>query len=332
MYLYSNAVGVFLYDRNANQVKRTVFKDSIDYSKKLAEGEFLNEELNIVKTVKNDDIVVLTTKKELLLPNLKKFDPKNEFHTKTFDKILFALKKEKAYKKYIQVNMDIIADKLRNNSPKDMIIIQAINNIDDTERVINTLSTRLREWYSLYNPELHRQIEDHKSYAKALLDAKKTEDSIGADFPKADMKPIFKLANQVITIYDYKESQQEYLEGFIKEVCPNVAALATEMIAARLFALAGSLRKLALYPASTIQTLGAEKAMFRHLKTGDRPPKHGVIVLHPLVNKAKRPMKGKVARALGAKIALAAKIDYFGGDDYKGYEMREELEKKFGSY
>jgi nucleolar protein 56 len=104
------------------------------------------------------------------------------------------------------------------------------------------------------------------------------------------------------------------------------------MIGARLFSLAGSLYKLSKYPASTIQTLGAEKAMFRHLKTGDRPPKYGILVLHPLVAKSKRDDRGRVARTLAAKISLAAKIDYFGGDEHKGLEMRAELEKQFGAY
>ena len=165
-----------------------------------------------------------------------------------------------------------------------------------------------------------------------MLKTKKPADSIGVKLTKEDLSPIMDLAEHILKLDELQNSQIAYIENVMQTYCPNTSAVATELVAARLLALAGGLRQLMLFPSSTIQTLGAEKAMFRHLKTGDRPPKYGIIILHPLIARTKKSDKGRVARALASKISLAVKMDFFKGETYKGYELKEELEKKFGSY
>jgi nucleolar protein 56 len=244
-------------------------------------------------------------------------------------KIMQSFKKKENFNLLFSRVSEYTAEVLRTLPARDMLVIQSINAIDEIDKSINMLSTRLRERYSLYHPELTREITDQKAYAQKIISGVTKKESIGMAVSKDDLIPIKKQAEQVFSLYEFKEEQEVYLENMMREYCPNLSAVATEMIAARLLAFAGSLKRLMLFPASTIQTLGAEKAMFRHLKTGDRPPKYGIIVLHPLVNAMKRSDKGHVARSLASKISLAAKIDYFGTDDYRGYEMREELEKHF---
>ncbi len=113
----------------------------------------------------------------------------------------------------------------------------------------------------------------------------------------------------------------------MRKIAPNLSAIAGPVLGARLLAKAGGLKKLALLPASTIQVIGAEKALFRHLRTGARPPKHGILFQHPLVRNAKKWQRGKIARTIAAKLAIAAKEDYFGGK-YIADDLRKEIEER----
>ncbi len=332
LFLYTNVTGSYLFDDSAKVIAKKLIKADVDEKiKQIIDGQFIDEELQLIAS-KKETIILLNEKEQITFPNVKAADYKDKTILAVYAKIQQHFNKKENHKTFVSANMSFIADKLRTSSSRDAIIVQTINSIDEAERVINTLATRLREWYEVYNPELSKNNYDHKIFAEKIAKAKKEPTSIGADFKKIDLEPIKRLALQVVDLYTFKEKQEHYLESKIQEVCPNVTDLATPMIAARLFSLAGSLVKLSRYPASTIQTLGAEKAMFRHLKTGDRPPKYGILVLHPLVAKSKHPLKGRIARTLAGKISLAAKIDFFGGDKQKGLEMRAELEKQFGAY
>ena len=113
----------------------------------------------------------------------------------------------------------------------------------------------------------------------------------------------------------------------MKLLCPNITAVAGAVIGAKLLAIAGSLKKLSLFPASTVQLLGAEKALFRHLKTGAKSPKYGILHEHPLIAQAKKKDHGKVARLLADKIAIAAKVDFFKGN-YVGDKLKKDIERR----
>ena len=117
------------------------------------------------------------------------------------------------------------------------------------------------------------------------------------------------------------------MDSVMEEVAPNTRAIGGSLLGARLLALAGGLLNLAKLPASTIQVLGAEKALFRSLKTKARPPKHGIIFQHPLIHDAKRWQRGKIARALAGKLAIAARVDAFNGE-YMGDRLKADLEKR----
>ncbi|MBW3011918.1 C/D box methylation guide ribonucleoprotein complex aNOP56 subunit, partial [Candidatus Woesearchaeota archaeon] len=230
-----------------------------------------------------------------------------------------------------------IATKLlvKESVQNDSLIIQSTNQLDEVNKVINILAKRLREWYELYNPEFSKSIQSHEKFAELILQKPKTELlaslgiknelSMGADLKEKDINAIFALARQIESLFSLKNSQEKYLEALMDETCPNIKALAGPLIGSKLLALAGSLVKLAEIPSSTIQLLGAEKALFRHIRTGARPPKHGIIIEHPLVSQAKE--KGKVARMLANKISLAAKVDLYKGE-FVGDKMKKELEEK----
>ena len=193
---------------------------------------------------------------------------------------------------------------------------QAIAAMDDLQREENLISERLREWYGLHFPELARTVDD-RTYLELIVahgrrDRMPVEgESVGADLGEPEEREVRGLAELVGQIRGRRVSVEAYVERAILELAPNVADLAGPIIAARLVTLAGGVEDLARAPAGTIQLLGAEKALFRHLRTGARPPKHGVLFLHPFVHGAPPWQRGAIARAFAAKIALAARADAF---------------------
>lgn len=235
---------------------------------------------------------------------------------------------------------------------RDLLIVQAIQTLDDLDKAINLFMGRLREWYGIHFPELDRLLEKHETYARLVLKlgskenftvenlemedipkakaeqiAKAAENSMGAALSEGDVMQIQALCKNVIAMYQLRQELENYLGKTMEEVAPNVKALTGSLLGARLIALAGGLTNLARIPASTIQVIGAEKALFRSLKTGTRPPKHGIIFQHAYLHEAKKWHRGKIARALAGKLAIAARADAFGGR-YIGEELKADLEKR----
>ncbi|HLC81965.1 MAG TPA: NOP5/NOP56 family protein [Candidatus Nanoarchaeia archaeon] len=247
---------------------------------------------------------------------------------------VLALFKNKLYfKQFYQENLKLTKAAIKNSVQEDQLIMQAISNISELDKINNLLSKRLREWYSLYLPELSELIQDHQTFLKlisqpksALIKEFNISDSMGADLDKKDIDQISLLAAKLTEIYELKNLQETYLQGIMEKYCPNLLELAGTTIGAKLIELAKGLKRLALLPASTVQLLGAEKALFRHIKTGSRSPKHGIILNHQLVQKVSRDMKGKASRMLADKLSLCARLDYFKGE-FKAKEYKKELEK-----
>jgi nucleolar protein 56 len=243
---------------------------------------------------------------------------------------------------------------------RDLIVAQAIQTLDDLDKAINLLMSRAREWYGVHFRELDRLLEKHETYARLVVDlgskddftleslkkedipeakaeaiAKTAEKSMGADLSETDLKQIQSLCRDLLTLYDLRQDLEGYLDKTMDEVAPNAKFLVGSLLGARLIAISGGLSNLARRPASTIQVLGAEKALFRSLKSGTRPPKHGLIFQHTLLHDAKRWQRGKIARALAGKLAIAARADAFGGRDIKdvlkaGLDRRiEEIREKY---
>jgi nucleolar protein 56 len=151
---------------------------------------------------------------------------------------------------------------------------------------------------------------------------------MGFHLEKKDLEPILSLASIISDLSREAELLEDYLEKTMRAYCPNLTTLAGSLIGAKLLSEAGSLKRLAMMRSSTIQLLGAEKALFRHIRTGAKPPKYGYLLQHQLVQKAKRQDRGKAARALADKIFIAVRMDYFKGE-FLGDKLLKELELKF---
>jgi len=161
--------------------------------------------------------------------------------------------------------------------------------------------------------------------AKRIYDA--ASKSVGAEMSDWDLEPIRTYAEIYVQLSDLRNKLSQYIDEAMVEVAPNVRELVGSLLGARLIMLAGGLMRLALLPASTIQVLGAEKALFRALRTGSRPPKHGIIFQFPEIFRAPRWQRGKIARALAAKLAIAAKADAFTGN-FIAPRLKEDLMKR----
>jgi nucleolar protein 58 len=219
----------------------------------------------------------------------------------------------------------------------DIMIVQAIGLLDDLDKEINIYAMRVREWYGWHFPEMAKILNDNMFYAKCVqrmgmrtnckncdfsdilgdetmentLKAS-AETSMGTQISESDLNCILSLCEQVVSLSEYRIQLFEYLRNRMAAIAPNLTVMVGELVGARLIAHAGSLLNLAKHPASTIQILGAEKALFRALKTKHDTPKYGLIYHASLIGQAAPKNKGKISRVLAAKTALAIRVDALG--------------------
>jgi nucleolar protein 56 len=216
---------------------------------------------------------------------------------------------------------------------RDMLLSGITKTLDVYDKILNMACERLEEWHSIYFPEL--KLEDKRKFVEVVLVldrkeidmkelsklvgqtkaeeiADKARKSLGADLSREDLAECQHYAAALINMYKLRERETEYQQKFAIEICPNLAVVAGPELAAKLVSHMGSLRRLAFMPASTIQVIGAEKALFKHLKNRRvDPPKHGLIFQHPRISASPKRVRGKIARALAAKLSIAAKADAF---------------------
>lgn len=238
-----------------------------------------------------------------------------------------------------QVSIDISNLRVKElSSNPDLQAMESVQALDEVDKTANIISSRLREWYGLHFPELTSMVDDNISLAKLIISFKSrsafeadlleqmgyskakskaietaAKSSRGADLRDEDLSRIIQLAEEAQHLFSLRDKLASHVEKTMRQVAPNVTEIAGATIGARLIARSGGLKKLAVLPASTIQILGAEKALYRALKSGARPPKHGILFQHASVHSAPKWQRGKVARSVAGKIAIAARIDIFRG-------------------
>lgn len=236
----------------------------------------------------------------------------------------------------------------------DTMIVQAISLLDDLDKELNNYIMRCKEWYGWHFPEMSKIVQDNLAYCKvikkmgyktnaATIDMsdilpedieqklkEAAEVSMGTEISEEDLSNITNLCDQVLEISDYRDQLYEYLKNRMTAIAPNLTALVGELVGARLISHAGSLLNLAKHPSSTVQILGAEKALFRAMKTKHDTPKYGLIYHASLVGQSGAKNKGKMSRMLAAKAALAIRVDALSDDvnNEMGIEQRAGLEKR----
>ena len=230
----------------------------------------------------------------------------------------------------------------------DTMIVQAIALLDDLDKELNTYAMRVKEWYGWHFPEMGRIVNDNLAYARVILKMgmrssaadvdlaeilpeeietavkSAAEISMGTEITTDDIDNIQALAEQVVSFTEYRAQLSNYLTARMAAIAPNLTALVGDLVGARLIAHAGSLMNLAKSPASTIQILGAEKALFRALKTKHDTPKYGLIYHASLIGQATGKNKGKIARMLATKTAIGLRVDALHDWDADGENTPED--------
>ena len=312
----------------------------------LDEKKIVAEEMEIIEEVSKDyDEIIIESNKRLSDYSIEKLkiqtpNQAGEYLRSNYDK--FGLDNEDITDIYQRLAIYKIK---KESASKDKHLIQAINSIDEIDESISKLIERIREWYALYFPEMDI-IKNNETYIK-LISQNKTKENIMQAKPDAfpsnvmdleddinplDLEIMNRYANSIFELQKTRKEIEEYIDSKMEEIAPNLRLLVGSSLGAKLISHAGGLKRLATYPSSTVQIMGAEKALFRHLKSGDRPPKYGLIYQHPQVRGAKWWNRGKIARMLAGKISLAVRRDVFtktfdenAFDDFT--EKVEEIEK-----
>ena len=311
-FIFSNVIGSFVFDEKYALFDEVLFKDIGQYNdKKAYEGKLMRKHGNLAIPEGND-----------------------------LYSILMFFKDKKYFAQLYKGNIELTRQSIRNSVSTDLLIIQTISCMEEADKTINLLAKRLREWYYLYSPEISNKIESHERFASEITKTTKKEllkelnvdekDVMGAELKDKDVSAMLLLASQINSLCNLKKGYEDYLKELEKEACPNFMEVAGATIAAKLLAHAGSLKRLVEMPSSTIQILGAEKALFRHMKNKKRnlPPKYGILHEHQLIQKSRDEMHGKAARALADKLSIAVKIDYFKGK-FIGDTLKKRLVEKF---
>ena len=271
------------------------------------------------------------------------------------DNLIDGLTKEHATQMALSLSHSLSRYKLKFSPDKvDIMIVQAIGLLDDLDKEINTYAMRVKEWYGWHFPELSKIVVDNKAYAQVvmkmgtrsgfskidfsdIMEAEVEESmkeaaaiSMGTDITDQDLMNIQHLCEQVLSLTEYRAQLFEYLQNRMRAIAPNLTCMVGELVGARLISHAGSLMNLAKQPASTVQILGAEKALFRALKTKSDTPKYGLIYHAGLIGMASSKNKGKVSRLLASKSALAIRVDALGdsSEPTVGLELREKVEAR----
>jgi nucleolar protein 56 len=325
--------------------KRKFDNPVVEYSSIIQSQD--NYIIDLISMLRNYDQVRVNNKNLIEIFQRENFDVKlmsdssqNEINLNKLDLIIkFGLSDNKDELASIlqKFAINLSSMKVKEISEKlDLHLVQAINTLDELDEIINTISTRIREWYGLHFPELDYLLQNIITYSNIVRDAGSRENiskelltqlevpekkiemiqlaiskSQGGDLTVESSESLKILASQVIKLSELRTNLSNTIENLMEKLAPNLKNILTATIGARLIAKAGSLIRLAQMPSSTIQIIGAEKALFRALKTGTRPPKHGLLFQHPSVNSAPKWQRGKIARALSSKIAIAVRIDVY---------------------
>jgi nucleolar protein 56 len=340
-------LGMAAFDRGGSLVVSKKFDNAIRSYRLLKSGVNLDEIRWFIEKLRsfepvstNDASIVAVLRQAGLNSQLMSEDQQQYIQNNKPTLIVkagFANNEQDAMQALQEFAINLSSSRVKEASEKlDLHIIQSINALDELDKIINTVGARMREWYGLHFPELDNLVSSLGVYAEivsraglreniivdilqsiglqdkkveVILDAAKR--SKGGDMTPENLAIVKRLADVVIAQSDLRRVLADHIEAAMETVAPNVKELLTAAVGARIISKAGSLARLARLPASTIQILGAEKALFRALKTGARPPKHGLLFQHPLIHSAPKWQRGKIARAVASKVAIAARIDYY---------------------
>jgi len=342
VYIIQSLLGVFALDEKGELLDHIPYPKNIDkIVEKMSDQNLTKEENELLKKLKKKGYNEFISSKKTDEYEFELDNPGEKSFREKFRQIAKKLGFSDVELNQFLTNIGIELTKRRTKETvkKDKVIIQAVDAIDEIDKSLNIFIARLREWYGLHFPEMDRLIEKHEKFAKIVSEyglrnkikekelSELKETSMGIDLSEKDETILKEYATKIKELYKVREHIEKYVDHVMKEVAPNLRELAGPLLAARLIALTGGLDKLAKKPSSTIQLLGAEKALFRYLRGRGRSPKYGLLFTHPSIQNAPANKRGKLARVLASKLSIAVKIDYYGKRD-RSKELRKDLDER----
>ncbi len=357
-YIITTSFGFIATDQDNNIINYQLFEDN--YTEKLEQitkKEILPEQVKLIEEVDNKyDEIVLETNNPNNYSNLdfynklifEKTTDNGKYVRENLDEIIHSFSEVEDMNLSLKLNNtfnEVAKDKIRESvKTNDVMIVETINSLEEIEETTGKLIERLREWCMPYVPELDK-LHNHELYARiiatetsreniknsSLLENTNIElsEEYDVEITSYDLDIIKDFAISLNQLYQTKNNLEKYIQEKIKEVAPNLYDVAGANLSAKLIAHVNGLEALAKLPSSTVQIIGAEKATFRHLKTGENPPKHGLIFQHPSIRGSNWWVRGKLARAVAGKISIAARKDAFSNeyDPNLKIQLDEKIEK-----
>jgi len=363
-YFIETAAGIFLLSEDAGVIGAKAFKDAdgaLEELGNIAEGRLGELSLGLIRAEAKDEVVFEDPRLAADARTRLNIDASVESSSRPASGLRSDIARyigsigmgRDEYDEFRRdISIKLTTRKVsETSSGLDLSIVQAVGLLDEMDKCTNLLMSRLREWYGLHFPELWGKVQrddkylllvthlsDRTNYTLQNLKELEIPDRVAnelhglaeesAGAPLEDSLPHIKsLAEGISQLEGRRDEVIKFLEEAMEREAPNVRAVAGASIGARLIAIAGGLLNLAKMPSSKIQVLGAEKALFRAIKTGSRPPKHGLIFQHTAIHGSPRKLRGKASRALAGKIAIAARIDAFSGR-FSGDKISQDFEKR----
>lgn len=363
-YFIETAAGIFLLSEDAGVIGAKAFKDAngaLEELGNIAEGRLGELSLGLIRAEAKDEVIFEDPRLAADARTRLNIDASVESSSRPASELRSDIARylgsigmgRNEYDEFRRdISIKLTTRKVsETSSGLDLSIVQAVGLLDEMDKCTNLLMSRLREWYGLHFPELWGKVQrddkylllvthlsDRTNYTLQNLKELEIPDRVAnelhglaeesAGAPLEDSLPHIKsLAEGISQLEGRRDEVIKFLEEAMEREAPNIRAVAGASIGARLIAIAGGLLNLAKMPSSKIQVLGAEKALFRAIKTGSRPPKHGLIFQHAAIHGSPRKLRGKASRALAGKIAIAARIDAFSGGFY-GDKLNQDFEKR----
>ncbi len=316
-------IGIFSFSENQDLVYFKLFekdpKQAFEQFEKGISSEFLDH-LKDYKVASND------------LSNRLMRD-----HVRQLALDLTFVKNQEEFNKFIsEFSLLFSKKRMRFSFTKDKFVIQANNALEDLLRITNLMSERLKEWFGMHYPECKlsmKELTTHVATFGSRENFPEFVESVGLEISKEDEEVIKSYAESIERVNEEKHRLEKYIRDSMKELAPNTSSLIDELLLAKLLAAAGSLEKLARMSASSIQLIGAEKALFRHLRKQGKSPKFGLIFMSSWIKNVSDEEKGKVARTLSAKLMQSIRIDFYSGRDESARlkkELEQDLRKRSG--
>ncbi len=347
VYIVSTLIGIF----GINDRKKVVYFKSFGNDPKKSAEKFKLSQIDFVDEEKQSKIQLGKKGYREFIFGYRKPNEKNIENNNIGEKFvkdnLIKLAMEKGFAKtpnevtqfITKVTIQLTKVHIKKSVTRDGLIIQVNGALEDLDKSINVYIERLREWYGLHFPEINRKISGHEKFIQIVSKYGKRENikendlqelinnSMGADLKDEDIEIMRVFATKIQEMINLRESLSKYSEKVLKEVAPNLLNIIGTTLATKIIAKSGGLKKMSRMPSSTIQLIGAEKALFRYLHGKGKSPRHGIIFSHPLIQNSKDENRGKMARLIASKISIASKIDYF-SKEFKGNALKDEINRK----